>query len=220
MASIFTLENIEDFSEKLNIDELYEKKRQYDLGKLALYNKILNRIHVRIKTTSRQKVDEQFCWFVVPELIIGVPKYDQASCIAYLMDKLKENGFNVRYIHPNTLFISWVHWVPSYVRTELKKKTGIIIDEYGQKVDDGTDNNNNNNNNSLGLTLNRNSNKLRLEDKNPNDFLINIKNPNDNQNPENLLKQKKNYTPITSYKPTGNFVYNEDLLNKIEDKFL
>jgi len=220
MASIFTLENIEDFSEKLNIDELYEKKRQYDLGKLALYNKILNRIHVRIKTTSRQKVDEQFCWFVVPELIIGVPKYDQASCIAYLMDKLKENGFNVRYIHPNTLFISWVHWVPSYVRTELKKKTGIIIDEYGQKVDDGNDNNNNNNNNSLGLTLNRNSNKLRLEDKNPNDFLINIKNPNDNQNPENLLKQKKNYTPITSYKPTGNFVYNEDLLNKIEDKFL
>ena len=219
MASIFTLENIEDFSEKLNIDELYEKKRQYDLGKLALYNKILNRIHVRIKTTSRQKVDEQFCWFVVPELIIGVPKYDQASCIAYLMDKLKENGFNVRYIHPNTLFISWVHWVPSYVRTELKKKTGIIIDEYGQKVEDGNDNNNNNNN-SLGFTLNRNSNKLRLEDKNPNDFLINIKNPNDNQNPENLLKQKKNYTPITSYKPTGNFVYNEDLLNKIEDKFL
>ena len=25
MANIFTLENIEDFSEKLNIDELYEK---------------------------------------------------------------------------------------------------------------------------------------------------------------------------------------------------
>ena len=52
MASIFTLENIEDFSEKLNMDDLYEKKRQYDLSKLSLYNKILNRIHVRIKTTS------------------------------------------------------------------------------------------------------------------------------------------------------------------------
>ena len=59
MTNIFNLENIEDFSEKLNIDELYEKKRQYDLGKLALFNKILNRIHVRIKTTSRQKIDEQ-----------------------------------------------------------------------------------------------------------------------------------------------------------------
>ena len=28
MANIFTLDNIEDFSEQLNIDELYEKKRQ------------------------------------------------------------------------------------------------------------------------------------------------------------------------------------------------
>jgi hypothetical protein len=211
MASIFTLENIEDFSEKLNIDELYEKKRQYDLSKLALYNKILNRIHVRIRTTSRQKIDEQFCWFVVPELIIGVPKYDQASCIAYLMDKLKENGFNIRYIHPNTLFISWLHWVPSYVRTELKKKTGIAIDEYGQKIQDadGGDNNNGKYNS-----------KLKIEDKNPNDLMFNLKtHGSQQQNPESL-KQKKNYTPITSYKPSGNFVYNDDLLNKIEDKFL
>ena len=129
MASIFTLENIEDFSEKLNIDELYEKKRLQDLNKLALFNKILNRIHVRIKTVSRQKIDEQFCWFLVPEIIIGVPKYDQAACIAYLINKLKNNGFNVRYIHPNMLFISWIHWIPSYVRSELKKKTRINIDE-------------------------------------------------------------------------------------------
>jgi hypothetical protein len=205
MASIFTLENIEDFSEKLNIDELYEKKRQYDLSKLALYNKILNRIHVRIKTTSRQKVDEQFCWFVVPEIIIGVPKYDQAACIAYLMDKLKENGFNIRYIHPNTLFISWLHWVPSYVRTELKKKTGIAIDEYGKKIDGESDNN---------------TNKMRIEDRNPNDFMFNVKNNGNNDPNATNAKPKKNYTPITSYKPTGNFVYNDELLNKIEDKFL
>jgi hypothetical protein len=207
MASIFTLENIEDFSEKLNIDELYEKKRQYDLSRLALYNKILNRIHIRIKTTSRQKIDEQFCWFVVPELIIGVPKYDQASCIAYLMDKLKENGFNVRYIHPNTFFISWLHWVPSYVRTELKKKTGINIDEYGQKID-GADKSGTNQNN------------MRIEDKNPNEFMFNVKNNSSNPQNQDNAKPKKNYTPITSYKPTGNFVYNDELLNKIEDKFL
>jgi len=125
MSSIFTIDNLEDFSEKMNIDELYEKKRQQDLNKLALFNKILNRVHVRIRTVSRQKVDEQFCWFLVPETILGVPKYDQGACIAYLMDKLKTSGFNVRYIHPNLLFISWMHWVPSYVRTEIKKKTGI-----------------------------------------------------------------------------------------------
>lgn len=203
MANIFTLENIEDFSEKLNIDELYEKKRQYDLNKLALFNKILNRVHVRIKTTSRQKIDEQFCWFVVPEVMIGVPRYDQGACIAYIIDKLKSNGFNVKYIHPNTLFISWMHWVPSYVRSELKKKTGIIIDEYGKKMDE--------------TSSEDNSNKLVYDAQNTNDLIFNYKN-NEEQNFKN--KPKKEYTPIKSYKPSGNLVYDDALLNKIEDKFL
>jgi hypothetical protein len=200
MANIFTLENITDFSEKLNIDDLYEKKRQYDLTQLALFNKILNRIHVRIKTISRQSKDEQFCWFVVPEMIIGVPKYDQASCIAYLIDKLKTNGFNVRYIHPNALFISWMHWVPSYVRSELKKKTGIVVNEYGQKVDE----------------IEEDNNKINMEPRDPNDFMLNMKNQDQNQKGKT---PKKEYTPINSYKPSGNLVYDVDLLNKIEGKF-
>jgi len=200
MANIFTLENIEDFSEKLNIDELYETKRIQDLNKLTLFNKILNRIHVRIKTTSRQRVNENFCWFVVPEVIIGVPKYDQAACIAYLIDRLKENGFNLRYIHPNTLFISWMHWVPSYVRTELKKKTGIVINEYGQKV----------------IEIEEDARQI-LDVKNPNDYMINLKTPD---NLKNGKLQKKEYTPIRSYKPSGNLVYDDELLHKIENKFV
>jgi hypothetical protein len=136
MANIFSLENFSDFSEKINIDDLYEKKRQLDVSKLELFKKILNRIHVRIKTTARQNIEDKFCWFVVPEVIIGIPKYDQAACIAYIMDTLQTNGFQVRYFHPNTIFISWNHWVPSYVRTEIKKKTGIVINEYGEKIKD------------------------------------------------------------------------------------
>jgi hypothetical protein len=136
MANIFSLENFSDFSEKINIDDLYEKKRQLDVSKLELFKKILNRIHVRIKTTARQNIEDKFCWFVVPEVIIGIPKYDQAACIAYIMDTLQTNGFQVRYFHPNTIFISWNHWVPSYVRTEIKKKTGIVINEHGEKIKD------------------------------------------------------------------------------------
>ena len=55
MSTIFTLDTNDDFSEKLNIDDLYETKKQRDLDQLDLYNKILNRAHIRIKTTSRQK---------------------------------------------------------------------------------------------------------------------------------------------------------------------
>lgn len=201
MANIFTLDNINDFSENLNIDDLYERKRQYDLNQLNLFNKILNRIHVRIKTTSRQKIDEQFCWFVVPEVMIGVPKFDQGSCIAYLIDKLKTNGFIVKYYHPNTLLILWNHWVPAYVRSEIKKKTGIQYDSFGkQLIQDAID--------EQPLKLNN------YETNNYNDKLVlNTVNldPND--------KPKKEYTPINQYKPDGKLIYNNLLLNKIEENF-
>jgi len=199
MSNIFTLENIDNFSEKLNIDELYEKKKQQDLNKLALFNKLLNRIHVKIKTISRQKVNEQFCWYLVPEIIIGIPKFDQGACIAYLMDKLKNSGFNVRYIHPNLLFISWSHWVPSYVRSEIKKKTGISLNEYGAKIEEGDEDN------SMKMIVN--------ETSDPNDYLL-------KQNEQQKDKQKKEYTPIKSYKPSGNLLYDDDILNKIENKIV
>ena len=191
MANIFTLENIDDFSEKINLDELYEKKKQYDQHKLELFNKILNRIHVKIRTTSRQKIDEPYCWFVVPEVIIGVPKYDQPACIAYLHNKLTENGFCVKYYHPNTLFICWNHFVPSYVRNELKKKTGIVVDEFG--------------------------NSIKQDDQPKSNPTTNLKD-NTLFSKQPSSSSSKKFTPINAYKPTGNFVYNKELLSSLEKK--
>jgi hypothetical protein len=31
------------------------------------------------------------------------------------------------------LHISWNHWVPKYIRDQIKKKTGIEVDEYGNR---------------------------------------------------------------------------------------
>ena len=192
MANIFNLENFVDFSEKINIDELYEKKRQTDVNKLELFKKILNRIHIRIKTTAKQNTVERYCWYVIPEIIIGVPKYDQGACIAYVMDTLQKNGFQVRYFHPNTVFISWDHWVPTYVRTEIKKKTGININEYGEKIEDEKDEDDENV--YQEMTAKGSNNNLEQ------------------------IKNSKKYTPINSYKPSGKLVYSEDLLNKLEGK--
>lgn len=189
MSNIFLLENDDNFVEKINIDELYEKKRHYDMGKLELFNKILNRIHVRIKTTSRQKLNEQFCWFIVPEIIIGVPKYDQSNCIAYLMDKLKDNGFDIKYIHPNTLLISWKDWIPSYVRNEIKSKTGIVIDERGNKNEEKPSEND-----ELPFQLDKG---------------LHVNNTKDGM--YNKPATKKNYTPINVYKPSGHLSYTQEI---------
>tara|TARA_Y100000591_G_scaffold279117_1_gene257511 strand:+ start:683 stop:1273 length:591 start_codon:yes stop_codon:yes gene_type:complete len=194
MTHIFNLGELDDFNEKINLDDLYEKKREHDLSKLNIFNRLLGRIHNKIKLTSRQKHDEQFCWFVVPEMMIGVPKYDQGAAIAYIMDKLTDNGFVTKYIHPNLIFISWKHWIPAYVRSEIKKKLGYNVDGWGNIID------------------------KKEEDKKKNDD-PNSKLFNNSKALTISSKDKKDYKSIKDYTPSGNLVYNKDLLSKIETRF-
>ena len=194
MDTIFTLGDFDDNDNtKVNLDELYERKKQHDLNTLKTYNRILNRINNKIKTVSRLQSNEQFCWFVIPEHIIGVPRFDKEACTAYIIDKLKDNGFMLRYTHPNLLFISWKHWIPSYVRNEIKKKTGIILDGYGNKIE-------------------KKDNKQNKINDNPDELLFQR---NDNIS---IQSNQNTYTDIGNYKPSGNLIYNENLLKTIEDK--
>lgn len=121
-------------SAKIDLDELYTYKKQCTINTIKSYNKIIERIHTRIKTTSRLKVNNECCWFPVPEIELGTPKYDVTDCIKYIIAELIENGFKVKYTHPNLLFIAWNHWVPDYVRNEYKKQTGVAIDGHGQQI--------------------------------------------------------------------------------------
>ena len=180
----------EESTHKINIDDLYEKNQRRDLKQISIFNKLMNRIHKRIITTARTKATEKHIWFLVPEYIFGEPVYDKSECIAYLVTKLEENGFHVRYMHPNTLFISWLHWIPAYVRNEVKKKTGNVIDHFGNLVS-------------------------KKEDDYEDD--INSKLFND-KNGEPPKKVEKEYTPIDQYKPSGKFVYKPDLFEKLEKK--
>ena len=198
--SCFLFTEDDDNVRKINIDELYEKKQQRDLRQLSVFNKILNRINKRITTTSRTKRDETYIWYQVPPYIFGEPIYDQTDCIAYVVTKLVENGFYVKYINPGTLFISWDNWVPTYARQEIRKRTGFILDEKGNVVD-------------------RVETKGKGEDENG--FLGKEVPSNDPRRMENLQttkeKESKKYTPIAQYKPTGSLIYG-DALEKLEKR--
>ena len=220
----FHSDNVENV-EKINLDELYEKKQEIDKNKLFTYNKILTRIHEKIKLTSRQKCNQHFCWFVVPEIILGVANYDHAGCIAYLVEKLQENKFMVRYTHPNLLLISWLHYVPNYVRTEFKKKTGTAIDEYGRPImydaegkiismDIG---------NGIGGGMGGGIAAPSVP-QDPNLLLYNQRTDGGGGGGAGQTAgngpDKKEYKPTNTYRPTGNLVYNEEYFQKLENRLL
>ena len=184
----------DNFNEKLNLDELYFKKKTTYDSTINTYKKILARVHKKIKTTARMRNNDNFCFFLLPEFILGIPKYDIATCITYVIDKLIDNGFNVRYTHPNLLFISWKNYIPYHTRMDIKKKHGIKVDGFGnvikkkEKEKDSSDINN---------LMFKTKNNIALENKNK--------------------KIIKDFNSVSNYKPTGNLIYSDALLEKISD---
>ena len=131
---VFLYVTDQESNQKINIDELYEKKQRRDLRQVSIFKKILNRIHKRSLSTGKNKMHDRYIWYQIPEYIFGEPLYNCGDCIAYIVYALEENGFRIQYLHPNMLFVSWEDWIPNYVRNEIKKKRGIIIDEKGNVV--------------------------------------------------------------------------------------
>ena len=96
MSNCFLFTDDDDNIQNVNIDELYEKQQERDLRQLSIFNKILNRIHHRIKLTSRTKKRDKHIWFQIPEFIFGEPVYKKDDCIGYIVAKL-EDFFGVSF---------------------------------------------------------------------------------------------------------------------------
>ena len=185
----------DNFNEKLNLDDLYKQKKLTQDHKIKIYQRVLARVHSKIKTTSRMRGSAKCTFFLLPEFILGTPRYDMSECTSYVMEKLIDNGFMIKYTHPNLLFISWQHYIPNYQRAQIKKKTGVSIDGYGRVI---------------------HKKNRKTDDNNINSLLL--KNGSKNET-KGILKKgvEKNYKSISSYKPTGNLIYNTKLIQKIED---
>lgn len=134
------------------MNELYSNINKKTLKRMELYDSILVKCHSRIKYNSN--LQRNYCFYQIPEFVIGIPLYDVSELRNYVMNSLKTNGFEILYIEPNWLFIHW--------------------DVKGHK----------------SLTKNTNVSK----------------------------KQINNYKSTDTYKPTGNFIYDDSSLMNMLDK--
>jgi hypothetical protein len=196
MDSIFTLGDMPSEGTDVNLDELYEHEQKRSLADLALYNRVLSRVHAKVRLASRQRQSTRCCWYLIPETLIGIPRYDPGACTAYLIDKLRGNGFLVRYTHPNLLLVGWGHWVPGYVRKELRKKTGIELDGMGQERMD-PDQHSTTSLPPLGLSQEA-------------DALLSTA-PPDDSDPASATP----FRDTASYRPIGNLVYDDNMLRDV-----
>jgi len=115
----------------LNIDELNNNIKQKEKKQNIIYDEILKKCNHKIKKTS-ETTTNGYCFYIIPEYIYGFPLYKFKGCILYIFKTLTTNGFEVRYTHPNLLFISWLGKTnPQNYKSIEKKRNGYRdIEEY------------------------------------------------------------------------------------------
>ena len=90
---------------QLNIKELYSTINEKTIKRMEIYDSILQKCHKRIKYNS--SLERTYCFFQIPEFVIGVPLFNILELRTYIMNSLKKNGFQIIYVEPNWLFILW-----------------------------------------------------------------------------------------------------------------
>ena len=88
-----------------NVNEIKKFIHEREKGRLLVYEDVLAKCFHRIQNAVQR--DEPFALFIVPEFVVGKPKYNFSNCIQYIIFRLKQNGFEVKYYYPNALQVLW-----------------------------------------------------------------------------------------------------------------
>lgn len=90
---------------KLNASDIIRQQERRNNKKIKSYKLVLEKCYIRIKFFAKK--NDKWCFYTVPNYLVGVPLYDVNACIVYVIKKLIDGGFNVKYTHPNLIYISW-----------------------------------------------------------------------------------------------------------------
>lgn len=108
----------------LDIKDLYSAINEKTIKRLEIYDNVLVKCHKRIKYNS--SLERTYCFYQIPEFIIGVPLYKVTEMRTYIINSLKNNGFKIMYIEPNWIFISWeLPGISKLANIGLKKEVKI-----------------------------------------------------------------------------------------------
>lgn len=197
MNSIFLSNNKDtNTNNMINIEELYNRQHKLKLAKESVYLKILGRIHKKIKAASMKHINQKHVFYEIPTLMLNAPGYRTQHCLAFVYNKLKENGFIVNVTPPNILYISWEHYIPYDERKRIEAEYGIKVNEFGEEI------------------------TAKHEEHDESEDPLMLKMSSDERNKAIQKKQKKQkeekYNNIEEYKPTG--IYGTDLLLSLNKK--
>ncbi len=105
-----------NYFDDIDINNLHVQFEKREEIKYNTYNEMLQKIKRRIINTNEQ-LRRCHCTYKFQKYVLGVPLYDMAHCINYIIKKLREKGFFVSQVDRDTIYIDW------YKKPEKKQMT-------------------------------------------------------------------------------------------------
>jgi len=90
----------------INMFELTKIHKRRQQGKIKIYDEILADCHKKIYNVVKMN-DKDECIFKVPSYKFGLPTFNRDACTAHILIKLRNNGFDAKYVPPDKIHISW-----------------------------------------------------------------------------------------------------------------
>jgi len=90
----------------LSIKDIIANREKRSEKRKECFNKVIEMCYKKIEKTA--KLDSIGCFFDVPEFLIGYPLFNLNECIVYVYNSLINNGFQVQYIFPRILYVTWI----------------------------------------------------------------------------------------------------------------
>lgn len=93
-------------NQQLDIGRLQSKKREKESRRYQCYEDVLLKCHKRI--TKAAEAEAEATVFQVPSFQFGMPPtYNVKACMCYLIYNLRRNGFFVKYLSHDMLYMAW-----------------------------------------------------------------------------------------------------------------
>jgi hypothetical protein len=113
-----------------NVSELHKKQKEKENNRNQIYKNICEKCFKKIREVSLN--EQTFCFYTIPEYIVGLPLYNMTECIMFILNVLHEKGFHARYCDYFTIYISWNLPKP-ILKLETSTKNVNIFEKLNEK---------------------------------------------------------------------------------------
>jgi hypothetical protein len=89
----------------LNVRDLNLASVKKQQKRKESFEKVLQNCYSKIQGFADK--EQAFCFYEVPEFMMGYPLYNISECVTFITEMLTKNGFQIQYYFPKVLYIAW-----------------------------------------------------------------------------------------------------------------